>query len=52
MRGRLSNFELLRICCMLMIIAGHLIYKHETIYTLNNNEEITKLFGLSFLVLL
>ena len=48
MRDRLSNFELLRICCMLMIISGHLIYKHETIYTLNNNEEITKLLGLSF----
>ena len=47
-RFRLSNFELLRIICMLMIIVGHIIYQHGTIYVIDSSEEIIKLMCLSF----
>ena len=41
---RSSNFELLRICCMLMIISGHIIGAHDTPFSLENPDEIIKLF--------
>ena len=41
---RNSNIELLRICCMLMIIAGHVMMKHDTQYSLTNIDEIIELF--------
>ena len=47
MIARLSNFELLRIICMLMIVAGHIVLKHETTYSLSDNNEIIRLFSLS-----
>ena len=37
-----SNFELLRICCMLMIIGGHLIISHRTSFDLMSVD-----FGIS-----
>lgn len=40
---RSSNFELLRICCMLMIISGHVIGVHDTPFSLKNPDEIIKL---------
>ena len=46
--SRQSNLELLRICCMLMIVAGHIILYHKTPHLLTNNEEILKLLGMSF----
>lgn len=45
---RQSNFELLRIICMIMIIAGHIILHHNTSYSVSNSDEIIKLFGMSF----
>lgn len=45
---RSSNFELLRIVCMLMIIGGHLIGAHDTPYSLSNPDEIITLLLLSF----
>lgn len=33
---------------MLMIIAGHIIYQHGTVYGIDSSEEIIKLSGLSF----
>lgn len=33
---RNSCFELLRICCMMMIIAGHIIMKHHAQFSLSN----------------
>jgi len=41
---RNSNIELLRICCMLMIIAGHVMMNHKTQYSLTDIDEIIKLF--------
>ncbi len=41
---RNSNIELLRICCMLMIIGEHIIMKHETQFSLSNIDEFIKLF--------
>ena len=40
---RNSNIELLRICCMLMIIAGHVMMNHKTLYSLTDIDEIIKL---------
>ena len=44
MKHRRSNFELLRIVCMLMIIGGHIIKVHTTPYSLQNPDELIKLF--------
>ena len=44
MTVRTSNIELLRICCMLMIIAGHVMMNHETQFSLVNSDEIIDLF--------
>ena len=41
---RNSNIELLRICCMLMIIAGHVMMNHKAQYSLTDIDEIIKLF--------
>ena len=46
--SRQSNLELLRICCMLMIVAGHIVIYHKTPYALTNADDIIKLFCLSF----
>lgn len=46
--SRQSNLELLRICCMLMIVAGHIILYHKTPHLLTNDEEVLKLFLMSF----
>jgi len=43
MKTRASNIELLRICCMLMIIAGHVMIMHETQFSLTNSDEIIDL---------
>lgn len=43
-KERKSNIELLRICCMLMIIAGHVMMNHKTQYSLADIDEIIKLF--------
>ena len=43
MNKRNSNIELLRICCMLMIIAGHIMLNHSTSYSLTNSDEIIDL---------
>ena len=45
---RHSNFELLRIICMLMIIAGHLISCHNTPYSISDSDEIIKFVCMSF----
>ena len=45
---RSSNFELLRICCMLMIIAGHIVLYHKTKYDIYEADEIIKLLCMSF----
>ncbi len=45
---RSSNFELLRICCMLMIVAGHIVLYHKTTFSINGTDEIIKLFFMSF----
>lgn len=41
---RNSNIEFLRIICMLMIIAGHVMMNHKTQYSLTDIDEIIKLF--------
>lgn len=41
--NRNSNIELLRICLMLMIIAGHVMMNHKTSYSLTNSDEIIRL---------
>lgn len=41
---RNSNIELLRIFCMLMIIAGHIMMSHGTLFSLINCDEIIDLF--------
>lgn len=41
---RNSNIEFLRIICMLMIIAGHVMMNHKTHYSLTDIDEIIKLF--------
>ena len=41
---RNSSIELLRICLMLMIIAGHVMIQHKTPYSLSNSDEVIKLF--------
>ena len=41
---RNSNIELLRICCMLMIIAGHVMMNHKIQYSLTDIDEIINLF--------
>jgi surface polysaccharide O-acyltransferase-like enzyme len=41
---RNSNIELFRIVCMLMIVAGHIINSHSTTYSLQNPDELIKLF--------
>jgi len=43
-KKRESNFELLRIFLMVMIITGHVSVHHENPYVLTNGEEIFKLF--------
>lgn len=43
-KERYSNIELLRICCMLMIIAGHVMMNHKAQYSLTDIDEIIKLF--------
>lgn len=45
---RSSNFELLRICCMMMIVAGHIVLYHKTTYAIDGTDEIIKLFCMSF----
>lgn len=45
---RSSNFELLRICCMLMIVAGHIVLYHKTTYAIDGVDEIIKLLCMSF----
>lgn len=44
---RYSNIELLRIVCMLMIICGHTMGAHHTIYDLTSFDEVIKLLVLS-----
>ena len=39
-----SKYELLRICLMLMIIAGHVMMQHKSLYSLTDSDEIIKLF--------
>lgn len=46
-KNRLSNFEFLRIYCMLMIVAGHVILYHKTIFSIDSLDEIIKLLCLS-----
>ena len=46
--SRQSNLELLRICCMLMIVAGHIVLYHKTPYALTSIDNIIKLSCLSF----
>lgn len=46
--NRLSNLELLRICCMVMIVAGHIVLYHKTPYALTSIDNIIKLSCLSF----
>ena len=41
---RSSNFELLRICCMLMIIGGHIIMVHQAPFNLQNMDFPLELF--------
>lgn len=41
---RISNFELLRICCMLMIIGGHIIMTHQTAFDLQSADFSISLF--------
>lgn len=41
---RKSNIELLRICCMLMIISGHIIMGHHNQHTLSTFDEVFGLF--------
>lgn len=43
-KKRDSNFELLRICLMLMIIGGHVMMNHKEPFILNSSDEIIKLF--------
>ena len=45
---RNSNFEFLRIVCMLMIIGGHIILAHDTMYSLSNPDEIINLLLMPF----
>ncbi len=45
---RLSNLELLRIVCMILIITGHVISRHSKAICLTDSDEIIRLFGLSF----
>lgn len=45
---RRSNIELLRVVCMLMIVAGHIIQNHVTVFSCANGETILKLFFMSF----
>lgn len=41
---RASNFELLRICCMLMIIGGHIMMIHRTLFDLYSIDFCFSLF--------
>ena len=41
---RNSNIELLRICCMLMIIGGHVMLNHHTVYYLLGADGIIEQF--------
>ena len=43
MQNRYSNIELLRICCMVMIISGHIMMNHQSFYSLTDSDEILKL---------
>lgn len=46
---RQSNFELLRIICMLMIVAGHIIIQHGGDYNLHDSEFVIPNFIKGFL---
>lgn len=39
-----SSFELLRICCMLMIIGGHIIMVHQLLFDLHSTDFCISLF--------
>lgn len=43
-KERNSSIELLRICCMLMIIAGHVMMNHKIQYSLTDIDEFINLF--------
>lgn len=46
---RNSSFELLRIVCMLLIIAGHICKEHHEIYSLENTDYLINRFSKSFI---